>query len=122
MTHVQITGGRVDMAKRGDPNVLRYVVNFLRFHSGLTQQELGRACRVDQAEISRFEMGKLAPSEEQLRRMAKVARIEWSLVVHVRQLYTLLLPSIGREGMPPARMFDLKSLEPVLLAVSPYLV
>jgi hypothetical protein len=23
------------MAKRGDPSVLRYVVNFLRFHAGL---------------------------------------------------------------------------------------
>jgi tetratricopeptide (TPR) repeat protein/transcriptional regulator with XRE-family HTH domain len=109
------------MAKRGDPSVLRYVVSFLRCHSGMTQKAFGKACRVDQAEISRFELGKLAPIEEQLRRMAKVAEIEWPLVVHVRQFYTWLLSSIQRNGMS-AGPFELKNFEPVLIAVSPYLM
>jgi transcriptional regulator with XRE-family HTH domain len=108
------------MARRGDPGVLRYVVNFLRFRSGMTQMEFGRACRVNQAEISRFELGKLAPSEEQLRRMAVVSRVEWPLVAHVRHFYTVLLRSSTQEGIPP--MLDLKCLEPVLLAVAPFLV
>ena len=112
------------MAKRGDPRVLRYVVNFLRFRSGvarrkrMTQAEFGDACRLNQSEISRFEVGKQAPSEEQLRRMAKVAGIEWSFVVHVQQFYTLLLPSLVREGASP----KIQSWESVRLAVTPYLV
>ena len=114
--------------KRGDPRVLRYVVNFLRFHSGvvrgkrMTQAEFGRACRMDQSEISRMELGKLAPSEDQLRRMVTVAQVEWSVVVHIREFYTLLIPAVGRAAQVSDRMPSLKSLEPVLLAIRPFLM
>ena len=113
------------MAKRGDPSVLRYVVNFLRFHSGvmrskrMTQAEFGRACRVDQSEISRMELGKLAPSEDHLRQMAKVAQVEWSVVAHIRDFYTLLIPTVGRSQVLD-RIPSLKSLEAVLLAIIPF--
>lgn len=52
------------MAKRGDPKALRYLVLVLRNLADQSQEDFGKAIRVDQAEISRFEMGKKAPSEE----------------------------------------------------------
>ncbi len=68
-----------------------------------------------------MELGKLAPSEEQLRRMAQVSGVEWSVVAHIREFYTLLIPSVGQGGIS-ARRFGLTSLEPVLLAVTPFLM
>src|SRR5436305_12365179 len=112
--------GREGMAKRGDPSVLRLVVIFLRSHARMTQEQFGKACRVDQAQVSRYEHDE-APSEEVLRRMAKVAGIDWSLVVHLRQFYSSLLAIIARGGAAPAsRPLELTILEPVLLAVTPY--
>ncbi|HKI05610.1 MAG TPA: helix-turn-helix transcriptional regulator, partial [Thermoanaerobaculia bacterium] len=83
--------------------VLRHVVGFLRSHAGMTQAQFGKAARIDQAEISRYELGYLAPSEEALRRMAKAAQIDWGLVVHLRQFYNSFLATVanhpvGREG------------------------
>ncbi len=110
------------MAKRGDPAVLRQVVIFLRSHAQMTQAQFGKASRVNQAEVSRYELGHLAPSEEALRRMAKVARIAWPLVVHLRQSYTSVLASAARPNAAPAgSALDLAILEPVLLAVTAYL-
>lgn len=111
------------MAKRGDAAVLRHVVIFLRSHAQRTQAQFGKECRVDQAEISRYELGHLAPSEEALRRMAKVARIAWPLVVHLRQSYTSVLAS-GARPIPalPGGALDLTILQPALLAVTPYLI
>src|SRR3954463_14409405 len=112
--------GREGMAKRGDPSVLRLVVIFLRSHARMTQEQFGKACRVDQAQVSRYEHDE-APSEEVLRRMAKVAGIDWSLVVHLRQFYSSLLAAASRgDAGPAARGLDLPILEPVLLALSPY--
>jgi transcriptional regulator with XRE-family HTH domain len=111
------------MAKRGDPSVLRFVVIFLRSHTGMTQKKFGKACRLDQAQISKYEKGSAAPSEEALRRMANVAGIEWALVVHLRQFYSSLLAQVARPSAASAsRTLDLPIREPILLAVTPYLI
>ena len=110
------------MAKRGDPSVLRHVVNFLRCETKMTQSEFGKASRVDQAEISRYELGHLAPSETALRRMAKVARIDWSLVVHLRRFYSSLLSTAAWRSTGVAGPLDLTVLEPALQAASSYLI
>lgn len=110
------------MAKRGDPSVLRLVVIFLRSYAQMTQAQFGKASRVAQPEVSRYEMGHGAPSEEALRRMAKVAGIDWSLVVHLRQFFSSLLAAMGSKGDPPPMAFDLTLLEPVGLAIASYLI
>src|SRR6185295_4952344 len=111
------------MAKRGDPRVSRLVVIFLRTHAGVTQAEFGRASRVTQANISLYELGKGVPPEESLRRMAKVARVEWTLVVHLRRYFAAILSAIDRQGaVPGSEPLALAVLEPALLAVAPYLV
>jgi transcriptional regulator with XRE-family HTH domain len=111
------------MATRGDSSVLRLVVIFLRSQARMTQAQFGKESRVDQAQLSRYESGDMAPSEEVLRRMAKVARIDWPLVVHLRQLYSALLAAAARQNAaPPSAALDPTILEPVLLAVAPYLI
>ncbi|MEA2604410.1 MAG: helix-turn-helix protein [Acidobacteriota bacterium] len=111
------------MATRGDSSVLRLVVIFLRSQARMTQAQFGKESRVDQAQLSRYESGDVAPSEEVLRRMAKVARIDWPLVVHLRQLYSALLAAAARRNTTPTSgVLDLTILEPVLLAVAPYLI
>ncbi len=80
------------MAKRGDPEVLKYVVRFLRFHAGRkSQNDFGEKAGVSQSDLSDYEAGKKAPPEAALRRMARTAGLEWSLVVHVRRFYTALI-------------------------------
>ena len=75
------------MAKRGDPNVLRLVVIFLRSYARMKQEQFAKKCRMDQSQVSRYENGRDSPSEEALRRMAKVAQIDWSLIVHLREFF-----------------------------------
>jgi transcriptional regulator with XRE-family HTH domain len=111
------------MAKRGDPKVLRLVVLFLRSHSGLTQEEFGKAARVAQSDVSRYESGTVAVPEVVLRRMAAAARVDWPIVVHLRRAYATILNAAARRtriGM--AGPLDLAVLEPALLAVTPYLL
>lgn len=111
------------MAKRGDRIVLRLVVSFLRNYPKMTQEQFGDACGVSQPDVSLYETGQQAPSEATLRRMAKAARLDWSLVVHLRRFYSsLLAASTWRRPVPAAGDLDLTSLEPVLLAVTPYLL
>jgi transcriptional regulator with XRE-family HTH domain/tetratricopeptide (TPR) repeat protein len=111
------------MAKRGDPKVLRHVVRFLRSEADMTQEEFGKACRVAQPDVSRYELGHAGAPEDVLRRMAKVARIDWPLVVHLIQAYTSILAAAARGSAPPAaKALDITILEPVLLAVTPYLI
>jgi transcriptional regulator with XRE-family HTH domain len=111
------------MARRGDPAVLRQLVIFLRSHAQMTQEQFGKASRVAQPEVSLYETGRAAPSEAVLRRMAKAARIDWSLVVHLRQFYSAFLSTATQRNAPStSRALDPTSLEPVLLAVTPYLL
>jgi tetratricopeptide (TPR) repeat protein len=109
------------MAKRGDPRVLRLVVRFLRDHADLSQVEFGKACRVGQDKISRYETDEPVP-EEVLRRMAVVARVDWWFVVQLCRVYAAILASARRRGIAGSGPVELEILEPALLAVTSYLV
>jgi len=112
------------MAKRGDPQVLRFVVLFLRHYADMIQSEFGAAARVTQGTISECEAGKTAPSEDALRRMAAVAGVPWPLVVLLRRFLTALLSWLDRAS--PSRLalaeepLEQAALEAMLLAVTTY--
>jgi transcriptional regulator with XRE-family HTH domain len=115
------------MAEKGDPRVLRHLVVYLRTEADLTQAAFGKAARVDQGDISRYELGKDAPPEKALRRMAAVPDIPWSVVVHLRRFYTAAVAAVdrwreqmGETGAEPQESAIV--VESVLLAMTPYLV
>lgn len=115
------------MARKGDPAVLRFVVSFLRTFAGMTQSEFGKAARVDQGDLSRFERAKAAPSEDQLRRMAEAAKLDEPLVAHLRRFLTALLAAAARRpqeapGDPEALHLEEAVREAAYLAVAPYLI
>ncbi|HEX9940506.1 MAG TPA: helix-turn-helix transcriptional regulator [Thermoanaerobaculia bacterium] len=112
------------MAKKGDPNVLRLVVSFLRSYTRMTQTAFADAAGVAQSDISRYQAGRQTPPEEALRRMAAVAGVPWPVVIHVRRFYAAVLSVVARwsavqPGGPP---LDAASVERALLAVTPYLL
>jgi transcriptional regulator with XRE-family HTH domain len=115
------------MVKQGDPEVDRLVVKFLRSRvPRLTQEDFGRAAGVDQGDVSRYELGHLAPPEETLRRMAAVVGVPWTVVVSLRRFYAAVLSAVARAnpGSRPAGTAAIEQaiLDSVLLAVTPYLV
>jgi tetratricopeptide (TPR) repeat protein len=111
------------MAEPDDPDVLRLVVVFLRFKANMTQMEFGKTSRVDQSDISKYELGKQPLPEQALRRMAAAACVEWPVVVHLRRFYAAVLSPAARAGeFPGAEPLALSVLEPALLAVTPYLI
>jgi transcriptional regulator with XRE-family HTH domain len=112
------------MAKRGDPKILRFVVLFLRHYADMFQSEFGEAARVAQGTISECEAGKIAPSEEALRRMAAVAGVPWPLVVLLRRFLTTLHSWLDSGSAPPLPLEEVPveqaALEATLLAVTSY--
>jgi transcriptional regulator with XRE-family HTH domain len=110
------------MVKKGDPGVLRYVVRSLRLCGGQTQSAFGKACGIDQSDLSRFERGEGAPVEEQLRRMAEAAGVPWTLVPHMERFFAAFVGAleqpVGAEGRGPVGAL----LEPVRLALAPHLL
>ena len=109
------------MAKRGDPNVLRLVVIFLRALTRMTQAEFGAASGIDQGDVSRYEQGDLAPPEASLRRMAKAAKVPWPLVGLLIRFIEAFLAAVARRRSP-IQVLDPQVLEPALQAVTPYLL
>ena len=111
------------MAQRGDPNVLRLVVVFLRSYADMTQAEFAKASRVDQSNISKYELGRQPPPEASLRRMAAAASVDWPVVAHLRQFYAAVLAAAGRRRpVSAAEPLAVEVLEPALLAVTSYLI
>ncbi len=111
------------MAESDEASALRLVVVFLRFYADMTQAEFGKAARVDQSDISKYEKGTKPPPEEVLRRMAKAADVEWPVVVHLRRAYgAVLSASARRSAIPDLQPSALVGLETSLLAVTPYLI
>lgn len=114
------------MSEIEDFNALRLVVVFLRAYSKKTQAEFGREAQVDQADISRFELGRQVPPEETLRRMADAAGIPWFVATHLRRFYEAALPVLDdfREIEPEPDFLPVSraDLEHALLAVTPYLL
>ena len=112
------------MADRWDPLVLKHVVRALRLRAGMKGKEFGKACRVDQSNVSRYELGKAAPPEDSLRRMAETAQVPWHLVVSMIRFYTALLSAADRgtapasPAQPPA--VERATFDAVAQAVSPY--
>jgi len=86
------------VVRRGDPAVLRHVVTFLRSETDLTQEEFGRRSRVSQSDVSRFENGLDAPSEEALGRMAKTAVVPWPVVTHLIRFVAAVLAAAANPG------------------------
>jgi transcriptional regulator with XRE-family HTH domain len=114
------------MADKGDPRVLKHVVRSLRLRIGMKGKEFGKACRIDQSNISRYELGKAAPPEEALRRMATTARVPWNLVVSMIRFYTDLLAAADR-GVAPvgpaeAPTVERATFDSIALALTPYLI
>jgi transcriptional regulator with XRE-family HTH domain len=114
------------VSEREDFSALRLVVVFLRAYSRKTQAEFGRESQVDQADVSRIELGKQVPPEETLRRMAKAAGVPWHIAVHLRRFYEAALPILDdvREVEPEQGFLPMSraDLEHALLAVTPYLL
>jgi transcriptional regulator with XRE-family HTH domain len=109
------------MVEPDEASALRLVVVFLRFYADMTQADFGKASRVDQSDISKYEKGTRMPPEEPLRRMAKAAGVDWPMVVHLRRAYKAVLTASTRRSaipdLPPPPL-----IEPVLVAVTPYLL
>src|SRR5262245_24002054 len=113
------------MPKRGDLEVFRLLVIFLRSYADMSQEELSKASRVSQANISLYEKGEREPTEATLRRLAKGADVEWTLVVHARRFIESFLAAAAAKKRPAASVgepFDLAVLAPVVLAVQPFLI
>jgi transcriptional regulator with XRE-family HTH domain len=58
------------MARQGDPADLRLIVVFLRSLRRWTQEELSQASGVDRGLISDYELGRKAPTQRTLERLA----------------------------------------------------
>ena len=111
--------------EKDDPEVLRLVVVFLRFHARMTQAELGRAARVRQSYISELESGQRQLTEEVLRRIAVAADVPWHLVVHLRRFAAAFLfaTAEGATFEEAADSFGRSTLiNPAHLVVSAYLM
>jgi len=111
--------------RRGDPDVLRLVVIFLRSVADMTQAEFARRSRLSQPAVSRFEAGKDVPSEAELQRMARAAAVEWPVVVQLTRFFTVVLDAVRRDwarAEPDAAQLDSAVLDAMLLAVAPYLL
>jgi len=112
------------MAKKGDPRVLRHVVTYLRTEADMSQTAFGNAAGVDQGDVSRYELGKDAPPEKTLLRMAKVADVPWEVVVHLRRFLTTVVAALDRRRAEAGETgaWEPDILETELLAAAPYLL
>ncbi len=111
------------MPKRGDLEVFRLLVLFLRSYADKTQMELSKASRVSQPSLSLYEKGEREPTEATLRRLAKGAGVEWTLVVQVRRFIEAFLSAVSRQqAVSGAEPFDVSVLEPAVLAAVPFLI
>ncbi len=112
-------------AAEGDPRVSRLVVINLRAVTGQTQMKFGKDSRVDQGQLSQYELGKSVPPEDVLRRMAATARLRWPVVLRLRRVLAAVLSEVGETGQtgaaPAAPALD-RQVERILSAVAPYLI
>jgi transcriptional regulator with XRE-family HTH domain len=105
----------------GDTSVSRLEVGFLRLLTGESQAVFGKAARVAQTEVSKYELGKETPPEDKLRRMVQVAGISWSVEPYLRRFFAAVLATT-ESASPSSVALDWQGLEKALLSLSPYLV
>ena len=110
------------MAERGDPQVLRHVVVYLLDKTGMTQATFAEKVGTSQSHISNWTLGKEAPPEAALIRMAAVARVPWHVVQHLIRFLTVVKEAVEHGAEAGAVAFNHAVLDNVLLAVLPYLV
>ncbi|MFL6202327.1 MAG: hypothetical protein ACJ76J_24425 [Thermoanaerobaculia bacterium] len=110
------------MAERGDPQVLKHVVVYLLTRAGMVQEKFAQAAGTTQAHVSNYKLGKLAPPDDTLRRMAGVAHVPWHVVQHLIRFLAAAKEAVERGSTAGAAAFDDAVLDNVLLAVMPYLV
>jgi transcriptional regulator with XRE-family HTH domain len=110
--------------RENELDVPRLLVVFLRFYAQMTQAEFGKACAVQQGDISRYEAGQKAPSEEILKRMAAAAGLPWQLVVHLRRFFGAVLKTsdLWRAIESGTTELDRAVVETVMAAVTCQLV
>jgi transcriptional regulator with XRE-family HTH domain len=112
------------MAKRGDPEVLRFVVLWLRAFARWNQTQLAESCGAWQSDVSNWEQGLDAPPEEKLRRMAAAVRVPWFVVALLRRVFALTLALAERFGgagtAKEEGSLDRAVFEPAGLAVMTY--
>lgn len=77
------------MAKQGDPADLRLIVAFFRSLRKWTQEELSQASGVDRGLISDYELGKKAPTQRTLERLAEGVGLPYSYVDSLLPLFRL---------------------------------
>jgi transcriptional regulator with XRE-family HTH domain len=110
------------MTKKGNRAVLRLVAGFLRSLSGLNQADFGKAAKIAQADISRYEKEGTVP-EMSLRRMAKAAKVPWPLVALLRRFVEAFLAAVAsRRSVASVEPLGLGALEPAVMAATPYLI
>ncbi len=111
------------MPKQADLEDFRLLVIFLRSYADVSQNKLSTASRVSQPNISLYEQGEREPGEDSLRRIAKAVGVEWTLVTHVHRFIKAFLSAVSqRKAVAVGEPFDFAVLEPVRLAVLPYLL
>lgn len=110
------------MAERGDPQVLRHVVVYLLDKTGMTQGTFAEKVGTSQSHISNWTLGKEAPPEATLIRMAAVARVPWHVVQHLIRFLTAVKEAVEHRTEAGVTAFNHAVLDNVLLAVLPYLV
>lgn len=110
--------------EENDPKATRLLVIFLRSYADLKQTELGKVTGLGQGPISRYETGKDEPSPDSLRRISEAAGLPWPVARDLRRCFSAVIRSSTRRWEDQeidAGMLD-ALLEPVLLAIFPYLI
>jgi transcriptional regulator with XRE-family HTH domain len=112
------------MAERGDPQVLKHVVVYLRREAGMTQETFAEKLGTTQSHISNWELGNQAPPEDTLRHMADVPnpKVPWHVVRHLIRFLTAAKEAVEHGTAAGAAAFNHAVVDNVLLAVMPHLV
>lgn len=88
------------MARQGDPADLRLIVMFLRSLRRWTQEELSEASGVDRGLISDYELGKKAPTQRTLERLAAGVRLPYGYVESLLPIFRSARRAVEERDRP----------------------
>jgi transcriptional regulator with XRE-family HTH domain len=100
------------MARHGDPEDLAPTVTLLRALRGWTQKQLAEASGVDKSQISRYELGKEAPSPRTQERLAAAVGLPPFLLPPVTAFVRRLREAMAGQGPAGAAPGDSGGLTP----------